>query len=176
MKNDRLYALWRVALPRGLRRGELLSLTWGDIDLDARTLRVRSGKTKSSRRIVSLDAGTVTALRNHRKRQAEERLATFGAYQDADLVFALEDGSPIPPHRINMEFDRLTRKTALPRMRFHDCRHTAASIALESSVDIKVVSDQLGHATTKITLDLYSHVVRRLHEEAAERVAASIDG
>lgn len=175
-RGDRLYALWRIALLRGLRKGELLKLTWADVNPDGRTLRVRSGKTKSSRRTVSLDAGTATALRNHRKHQAEEMLASYGAYQDADLVFCQEDGSPIPPWWINTEFDRLTREVGLPRMRFHDTRHTAASIALESSVDIKVVSDQLGHATTKITLDLYQHVARRLHDEAAERVAASVDG
>jgi integrase len=175
-RGDRLYALWRIALLRGPRKGELLALTWSDIDFDAKTLRIRSGKTKSSRRTVSLDAGTVTALRDHRKSQLEERLLTHGAYQDGGLVFALEDGSPIPPWWINTDFDQLTREADLPRMRFHDCRHSAASIALESSVDIKIVSDQLGHATTKITLDLYQHVARRLHDEAAERVAGSIDG
>jgi integrase len=124
---------------------------------------------------VSLDAGTVAVLRDHRKRQLEERVATFGAYDDHDLVFAREDGSPIPGHQITVGFQQLARRHRLPVMRFHDTRHTAASIALESGIDIKVVSDQLGHSTTRITHDLYQHVVRRLHDEVAERVAASVD-
>jgi integrase len=166
-RDDRLHALWRIALLRGLRRGELLGLRWVDVDLDQGMLFVRSGKTESSKRTVSLDAGTVTVLRDHRKRQLEERLATFGAYQDNDLVFAQEDGRPIPNHRITFGFQKLARQHDLPVMRFHDARHTAASIALESGIDIKVVSDQLGHSTTRITHDLYQHVVRRLHDEAA---------
>jgi integrase len=153
-RDDRLHALWRVALLRGLRRGELLGLCWADVDLDQGMLFVRGGKTESSKRTVSLDAGTVTVLRDHRKRQLEERLATFGAYQDNDLVFAQKDGRPIPNHRITFGFQKLARQHDLPVMRFHDARHTAASIALESGIDIKVVSDQLGHSTTRITHDL----------------------
>jgi integrase len=175
-RDDRLHALWRVALLRGLRRGELLALRWADVDLDAGVLRVRAGKTESSQRVVSLDPGTVAVLREHRRRQLEERVATFGAYDDHDLVFAREDGTPIPPHEVTFGFQRLAHQHGLPKMRFHDTRHTAASIALESGIDIKVVSDQLGHSTTRLTLDLYQHVVRRLHDEAAARVAAVIDG
>ncbi len=174
-RDDRLVALYRVALLRGLRRGELLALRWADVDLDARTLHVRAGKTESAQRAVSLDPGSVAVLREHRRRQLEERVATFGAYDDHDLVFAREDGTPIPPHQVTLGFQRLARQHGLQVMRFHDARHTAASIALESGIDIKVVSDQLGHSTTRITHDLYQHVVRRLHDEAAERVAASVD-
>lgn len=169
--DHRLHALWRIALLRGLRRGELLALRWADVDLDTRMLHVRAGKTKSAQRVVSLDAGTVAALHEHRRRQIEERVATFGAYDDHDLVFAREDGTPIPAHRVTFGFQRLARQHG-----FHDTRHTAASIALESGIDIKVVSDQLGHSTTRIALDLYQHVVRRLHDEAAERVATKVDG
>ncbi|HET6752461.1 MAG TPA: site-specific integrase [Jiangellaceae bacterium] len=175
-RDDRLHALWRVALLRGLRRGELLALRWSDVDLDHGMLFVRSGKTESSKRTVSLDAGTVAVLREHGLRQKKERLATVGAYQENNLVFAQEDGSPIPEHRITFGFQKLARRHGLPRMRFHDARHTAASIALESGIDIKIVSDQLGHSTTRLTHDLYSHVVRRLHDEAAETVAALVDG
>jgi integrase len=174
--DDRLHALWRVALLRGLRRGELLALTWADVDLDAGRLHVRAGKTEAAQRTVSLDPGSVTVLREHRRRQLEERVATFGAYDDHDLVFAQEDGTPIPGHRVTLDFQRLAHRHGLPRMRFHDTRHTAASIALESGIDIKVVSDQLGHSSTRITLDTYQHVLRRLHDDAAARVAAAVDG
>jgi integrase len=91
-------------------------------------------------------------------------------------VFAREDSTEIPPYEVTLGFQRLARRHGLPVMRFHDARHTAASIALESGTDIKVVSDQLGRSTTHITYDLYQHVVRRLHDEAAERVAALVDG
>jgi integrase len=90
-------------------------------------------------------------------------------------VFAREGGTPIPPQQVTFGFQRLARRHGLPVMRLHDARHTAASIALESGIDIKVVSDQLGHSTTRITHDLYQHVVRRLHDEAAERIAAKVD-
>jgi integrase len=103
-RDDRLHALWRVALLRGLRRGELLALRWADVDLDTRTLHVRAGKTKSAQRVVSLDAATVAALREHRRRQLEERFATFGAYDDHDLVFAQEDGTAIPGHQVTFGF------------------------------------------------------------------------
>jgi integrase len=149
--DDRLHALWRVALLRGLRRGELLSLRWSDVDLNTKTLHVRAGKTESAQRVVSLDTETVKVLREHRRRQTEEQLATFGAYDDHDLVFAREDGTPIPPHQVTRGFQRLARHHGLPIRRFHDARHTAASIALESGIDIKVVSDQLGHSTTRVT-------------------------
>ena len=79
------------------------------------------------------------------------------------------------PYHVTRGFQRLARQHGLPVMRFDDARHTAASIALESGIDIKVVSDQLGHSTTRITHDLYQHVVRRLHDEAAERVATVVD-
>jgi integrase len=174
-QEDRLHALWRVALLRGLRRGELLALRWSDVDLDTRTLHLRAGKTEAAQRVVSLDTETVKVLREHQLSQKKERIATFGAYDDHDLVFAREDGTPIPPQQVTFGFQRLARRHGLPVMRFHDARHTAASIALESGIDIKVVSDQLGHSTTRITHDLYQHVVRRLHDEAAERIAAKVD-
>jgi integrase len=174
-RDDRLHALWRVALLRGLRRGELLALTWADVELDAGRLHVRRGKTESAQRTVSLDPGTVAVLREHRRRQLEERVATFGAYVDNHLVFAREDGTPIPGHQVTFGFQRLARRHGLPRMRFHDTRHTAASIALESGIDIKIVSDQLGHSSIRITLDTYQHVLRDLHDKAAAHVAAMVD-
>jgi integrase len=175
-RDDRLHALWRVALLRGLRRGELIALTWADVDLDAGMLRVQAGKTESAQRVVSLDPGTVAVLREHRRRQLEERVATFGAYDDHDLVFAREDGTAIPGHQVTFGFQRLARQHGLPKMRFHDTRHTAASIALESGIDIKLVSDMLGHSSTRITYDVYQHVSRQLHDDAAARVAAVVDG
>jgi integrase len=170
-RDDRLHALWRITALRGLRQGELLALTWADVDLDGARLTVRRSKTRSGVRDVSLDTGTVDVLRRHRKRQREERLATFGAYDEHDLVFCREDGSPFP-HRqqITFTFKRRAREAGLPEIKFHGLRHTAATLNLEAGVDIKVVSHLLGHANTKITMDLYQHVRQQVHVDAAERV------
>ena len=173
---DRLAALWRTALMGGLRLGELLALRWADVDLDAKTLHVRYGKTPSSRRTVSLDAGTVKVLREHQLRQKKERLATFGAYHDDDLVFAREDGTPIQVHRPRIEFKRRARQLGLPVIRFHDARHSNASMLLEAGVDIKVVSERLGHSSTRITHDVYQHVAPRLQADASDRLSALVDG
>jgi integrase len=141
-RNERLAPLFRVVLLRGLRRGEAVGLRWSDVDLDAATLQVaqtivRVGgelvygapKSRASRRIVTLDPGTVEALREHQRRQFKERDAARGAYEDRNLVFAREDGTPTPPEDVSRRFRELTREAGLPAIRFHDLRHTAATLA-----------------------------------------------
>jgi integrase len=181
---DRLVLLYRLVLLRGLRRGEACGLQWADLDLSAGEMRIRrtilqfggkvtggQPKTRAGERTVSLDAATVALLKAHRRRQASERLAAFGAYKDHNLVFAREDGSPVPPDYVSKHFAALTRAAGLPRITLHQGRHTAASLALEAGLDIKIVSEQMGHSTTRITQDLYQHVRRSVAGEAAERVA-----
>jgi integrase len=128
-RDDRMHALWRITALRGLRQGELLALTWADVDLDGARLMVRKSKTRSGVRDVALDTETIAVLRRHRRRQAEEWLAAFGAYDDHDLVFCREDGSPFP-HRqvVTFAFKRRARELGLPIIRFHDLRHTAATL------------------------------------------------
>lgn len=185
---DRLYAAWRMAATTGLRRGELLGLRWRDLDLDAaraqivQTLSYAAGepqlsepKTDHGRRAVALDSATVTALRAHRKAQAAEKLALGPAYQDRELVFCREDGTPLWPRSLSRTFSRLAKKAELPTIRFHDLRHTHATLALQAGVHPKVVSERLGHATVSITLDTYSHAVPAMQEDAAAKVAALID-
>lgn len=133
-------------------------------------------KTARGRRSVALDSGTVAAIRDHRKRQAEERLAFGPAYRDSDLVFAQEDGSPIDPDRFTKMFAAHVRDATLSRIRLHDLRHTHATLALAAGVHPKVVSERLGHATVSLTLDTYSHAIPALQEEAAEKVAGIIFG
>jgi len=183
--NDRLAVLYRLVLLRGLRRGEVVPLRWSAVDMDERVLLVRENapqiggkvmlgqpKSRAGERVVSLDAGTVEALRAHRKRQLAERLAWGEAYEDNDLVFAREDGSMEMPERVSRRFKQLAREAGLPPIKLHGGRHTAASLALEAGVAMKSVSDQLGHATTGITADLYTHVSKVVRDDAAERVAA----
>ncbi|WP_067071594.1 tyrosine-type recombinase/integrase [Carbonactinospora thermoautotrophica] len=127
-------------------------------------------------RFVSLDAETVELLKAHRKRQHAERFAMGEAYQDNDLIFRREDGTPYPPDYVTKHFGELAEAAGLPRIKLHEGRHTAASLALEAGLDVKIVSDQMGHSTTRITQDLYQHVRRALHADATEKVVALLPG
>jgi integrase len=180
---DRLALLYRLVLLRGLRRGEACGLRWCDVDLDGRTLRVSEpllqlggklvrsrAKTRAGERTVSLDAATVTALRAWRTTLKRERLRWGTAYVDGDLVFCREDGSAVPPDYVTRRFREIAKAAGVPVIRLHEGRHTAATLALEAGVDVKIVSDQLGHSTTTITRDLYQHVRRAVHDQAAEAV------
>ena len=189
VEHDRLYALWVLVLATGMRRGELAGLRWSDVDLDAGVLAVRRSrvtvayrvheaepKTRSSRRTISLDARVVAVLRSHRRRQLEERLAWGQAWIDTGYLFTYEDGSPMHPERISVLFGRLVASTELSKVRFHDLRHTSASLMLAAGVHPKIVSERLGHSSVSITLDLYSHVTVGLQAEAAEKLGAMILG
>jgi len=185
LREDRLYAAWRLAATTGMRRGEVLGLRWCDVDLAAGRVAVRQTvteagttlvfgepKTGRGKRNIALDTETVAALRAWRKLQAEERLAWGAAWQDTGMVFTREDGSMIRPNTWSFWFKRHLRMSDLPQIRFHDLRHTHASLALLAGVPAKVVSERLGHATVAFTLDVYSHTIPAMHEEAAELVAA----
>ena len=183
---DRLEALYALALTTGMRMGELLALRWREVDLDGGTLRVnatlhrtRDGfvfaepKTARSRRQVALTNAAVGALRRHRVAQAEERLRLGAVWEDNDLVFANEVGRPIEATNLrNRSFWPLLERAALPRIRFHDLRHTAATLLLGQGVHPKIVSEMLGHSQIAITLDLYSHVTPTMQRQAAETLDA----
>ncbi len=175
-----------VALATGLREGELLALRWSDVDLKAGHLQVvrtihylgKDGltfgepKTRRSRRRVSLSKETARVLTLHRTRQLERRLLLGNAYAEGDLVFASEAGRPIRPYTIAPRFGRVVRAARLEHMRFHDLRHTSASLLLAAGIHPKVVSERLGHSTVNLTLDTYSHVLPGLQEQAAQSMDA----
>ena len=180
---DRLGLLFRTVLLRGLRRGEAVGLTWAAVDLEGGFLRIAASilqlggkvvrglpKTQAGERFVSLDQESVALLRRHRTAQKRERLAWGGAYEDQDLVFCREDGTPYPPDYVSRRFRELAEAAGLPRIKLHEGRHTAATLALEAGLDVKVVADQLGHSTTAITQNTYQHVRRQVHVSAAEAV------
>jgi integrase len=182
--DDRLMPAYRLLAATGMRRGEALGLRWSDVDLTKSRLTVNraltvvdsalvwsSPKTARSRRSLSLDPETVAVLRAHRKRQAEERLAAGPAWSENNLVFCTELGEPQHPDRFTRAFGAATRRAGVPTIRLHDLRHTWATLALEAGIHPKVVSERLGHATTGITLDLYSHVQPELDAQAATTVA-----
>lgn len=173
----------------GMRRGEILGLRWGDIDFEANRLSVRQTvitvdyeirvggpKTERGRRSIALDSKTVAVLKAHAKRQKKDRLALAEHYQDHDLVFPRADGRPLHPDLFSQMFDRAVASSGLPRVRLHDLRHTHATLALAAGVHPKVVSERLGHSSVSFTLDVYSHAIPAMQEDAAEKVAGLVFG
>ena len=136
---------------------------------------VSETKSERSRRMIALDNDTVTALRAHRDAQSAERDAFGSAYQDHELVFCREDGTATWPRSLTRAFAAKVAAAGLPKIRLHDLRHTHATLALQAGVHPKVVQERLGHATISITLDVYSHAIPAMQEEAASRVAALLD-
>jgi len=186
--DDRLATLYRLMLVTGLRRGETVGLRWEDVDLDGRCLfvvqqitEVRGSavvgtpKTKRGTRIVPLDATTVHHLRAHREVQELEKSAWGPAWNDQRLVFTREDGRNLRPEYVTRHFQNLAANAGLPVIRLHDLRHTNASLALAAGVDLKVVSERLGHSTTAITADLYTHVHRGVGRAAADKIASVLE-
>jgi integrase len=184
-RGSRYWAAYLLLATTGLRRGEALGLRWSDLDLDAgrasirqtviairHTVMIGTPKTAKGRRTVTLDSGTVTALREHRRRQAAERLLMGAGWTDNDLVFCHPDGTMLHPERFSRGFLETVARIGLPRIRLHDLRHGWATLALQAGIHPKVVQERLGHANIAITLDTYSHVIAGLHEDAAEQVAA----
>ena len=189
VRDDRLYAAWQLAALTGMRRGEVLGLRWSDLDLDAGWLSVRQTlvvvdnqprisepKTARGRRRIALDPETVAALRTHHAAQAAERLAAGPAWANSGLVFTRRDGAPLHPEYVRRQFDRHISRAGLPRIRFHDLRHTHATLALQAGVHPKVVSERLGHTTVAMTLDVYSHAIPALQQDAAVTVAGLVSG
>jgi integrase len=178
---DRLEALWILATTTGMRQGELLALKWSEVDLERAAVRVTATlaigpegltitepKTARSRRQIALTDQAVAALRRHRTAQAAERLQAGPAWADTQLVFCDDVGRPLSAEWVvRRAFRPLLRRADLPAIRFHDLRHTAATLMLTRGIHPKVVAEMLGHATVAITLDIYSHVTPDLQREAA---------
>ncbi len=176
-RGDRLEALYVLAVTTGLRQGELLALRWCDIDLAARTLTVQRNlvqlngrleitepKTAASRRRVDLPCVAVAALEAHRRRRP-------AAPHPTAFVFADAKGGPIRKQNlVRRSFRPLLGRAGLPRIRFHDLRHTAATLLLAEGVHPKIVAERLGHSSVTITLDIYSHVLKGMQREAADRL------
>src|SRR5215212_9701813 len=189
-RGDRLEALYVLALHTGMRIGELLALKWADTDLDAATVRVRrtltrgedgrgyvvGAATKSGKgRRVQLTSRAVEALKRHLAHQAEKRLKVGSLYRDQDLVFAGEGGNPINPSNLrNRSFKPLLERAGLPRITFHDLRHTCASLLFQRNVHPKHVQELLGHASVAITLDTYSHMLPGMGSEAADAMGEAL--
>jgi len=178
----KLDALLTLATTTGMRQGELFGLRWSDVDLGKAHLTVRRSlvrapgggstfaepKTSGSTRRVQLSTLAVDALRRHWRRQQDDRRRAGAFWQDTDLVFTSRHGNPLNPQNLlQRDFYPLLARLELPKVRFHDLRHTAATMLLSAGVHPKIVSELLGHTDIGITLNLYSHVIPGLHERAA---------
>lgn len=193
VEEERLFPAIYLELNTGLRRGELLALRWRDIDLKVGTLSVRQGlvrvgnrdakegeprtklifqepKTAPSRRTIPIPEDALAELKRWRAKQAQEKLLLGEAYQDNGLVFCTEDGKPIEPRNFTRRFEAMLKRANLPRIRFHDARHTFATILLELGEHPKVVQQILGHSRIAMTLDIYSHVSLDMERRATARL------
>jgi integrase len=188
-RDDRLAVGWALLLTRGLRRGELAGLRWSNVDIDAGVLSIvetrivvdgkpitSTPKTSAGRRTIPLDDALVALLRSLRAVQAQEQLRAGSAFDRRGFLVADELGRPYSPEWISNRFEQLQASTDLPRIRLHDCRHTAASLMLASGVPTKVVSDLLGHSSPTITLTTYAHVMPGMAEQAGAALSASLLG
>lgn len=184
---DRLGPLLQLAVTTGLRQGELFALRWDDIDLDAGHLRVRHNlqrakggwslgepKSTSSRRTVTLPALAIAGLRLQRTRQLEERLFAGPRWANHDFVFTTTTGTPLDGSNVNRRLHEILADAGLPRQRFHDLRHCAASLMLAGHVDLKTISDVLGHSQIGVTANLYAHLAPSLRREAANALDAAL--
>lgn len=185
-EGHRWHAMWALAALTGMRRSELVALCWDMVDLDRGVVRVRrtvvpgSGdggvewdepKTKRSRRDIVLDADCVALLRDHRRAQSEWRLKLGELWTDNTLVFPRDDGTVAHPSQPSAAFATACKKLGLPNIGMHGLRHTHATLLLESGVNVKEVSERLGHSSTAFTMDRYVHVDENSQRRAAEAFA-----
>ncbi|MDG4760292.1 site-specific integrase [Micromonospora sp. WMMD710] len=183
-----LHPMWHYMAYRGPRRGEACGLRDSEVRLHRRETTINNQiathgytpvqkppKSRAGNRDVALDTDTAKVLTAYKARRAEWQLAAGPAWPDTGLFFVRPDGRPWHPNAVTQRFRRLIRKAGLPPIRLHDLRHSAATIALDAGVDIKVLSDQLGHSTTTLTRDTYQSVTKQLRQDAADAVAEKIN-
>lgn len=183
-RGHRLEALLTVAVATGMRRGELLGLRWQDIDFAYSSLYIRrtvnqypsfgyvenEPKTAKSRRKITLPEFVIEALKRHRFNQGEARLKAGSAWYNRDLVFCNTLGDYQSTQYLGILFRSLLKEAGLPRIRFHDLRHSAATILLSMGVHPKVVQELLGHSNISMTMDTYSHVLPSMQQEAMDKL------
>ena len=167
-KESGVYELYYMDLATGLRRGELLGLKWEDVDLQNGIIHVRRQVARVDGEVKELPLKTKNSYRNISISQdAVAMLTEMEAHRSSDYVFPSSTGGPISPDSVNNMLHRVLKRAGLPSIRFHDLRHTFATLALQNGVDIKTVSGMLGHFSAGFTLDTYAHVTTSAQKEAA---------
>lgn len=170
---ERYQIAFLLAIYTGMRRGEILDLKWTAVDLSKKVLSVINGKTKTSHRLIALPDILIEALKKHRAKQNEYKLKMSSGYRDFDLVIATEIGTEVGGRNLNRYFSNAVKKcSGVPVIRFHDLRHTHATLLLSIGENPKIVSERLGHSRVNTTLDIYSHVIPDMQTETAKRLNA----
>jgi integrase len=194
-RGHRLEALFILALASGLRRGELIGLKWQDINFLTGTLQVRriltrvpsklpgkgyveaEPKAEKGRRSILLPPFVIEALKQHRAKQLESKLKAGSAWQDHDYVFCTSIGTHLNPTRdILDQLKASLKKAGLPDIRFHDLRHSSATMLLGMGVHPKIVQEILGHSQISMTMDTYSHVLPTMQREAMSKMNDALQG
>ena len=184
VKGNRMEVVLTLAVLTGMRRGEICALRWTDIDFDKKVLYVNrtvnrfsklglvvnDPKSKSSRRKIELADLVIEVLQEHREHQGQERTWAGDAWADQGLVITSIYGGFVEPAYVWKRFQQLLQKCELPRMRFHDLRHSAATILLAMGVELKVIQELLGHSTIAITADIYAHLLPSMQQDAMKKL------
>ena len=187
-KSHRFHVPFLVECHTGLRRGELLGLRWKDIDFGNKTLSVNQSlirtrqqglimsepKTAKSKRTIPIAEEVIDMLKQHKAKQNQNKLIAGSAYNDTGLVFSSELGNPIDPRNFTEQFERMLEQAGLRRVRFHDMRHSHATMLLMQNVQPKIIQERLGHSTIAMTMDTYSHLLPGMQEEATEKVRQAL--
>lgn len=183
-RGERFEAILVLALTLGMRRGEILGLRWCDINFDERSIRINQAlqrvggklqvtevKTERSRRVVAVPDSVVRALKARRARQAQDRLVAGSDWKDGELVFTNPTGGPLEPITLHRDFKRLLRTAEIStETRFHDLRHTAASLLLAEGVHLRMIMELLGHSSISLTANTYAHVMPAAMRDVADRM------
>jgi integrase len=182
-EGNRLQILFWFAVTTGLRQGELLGLKWSDVDWQTRRIhiqrqvqRIKGGlifcepKSAAGRRVITLGKTTIEKLRDHSRKQKIERINAGVNWQEMDLVFPSSRGTPMEPSNVLKNYKKCLKVAGLPILRFHDLRHTAATLMLQQGINPKIVQERLGHSDISLTLNTYSHVLPSMQEDAAEKL------
>ena len=183
-EGTRFQILFWIAVTTGLRQGEILGLKWSDIDWQTGRMQIqrqvqrRKGeglvfcepKSASGRRVITLGKATLERLRAYKERQYKEMLVAGDKWQDYNLIFPTPIGTPLDCSNVLKAYKKCLKEAGLPNLRFHDLRHTAATLMLQEGINPKIVQERLGHADISLTLNTYSHVLPSMQKEAAEKM------
>ena len=183
-RGERFEAILVLALTLGMRRGEILGLRWSDIDFEKRSIRINQAlqrvggklqvtevKTERSRRVVAVPDSVVRALKARRAQQAQDRLVAGSDWKDSDLVFTNSYGRALEPITLHRDYKRLLQTAELStETRFHDLRHTAASLLLSEGVHLRMIMELLGHSSISLTANTYAHVMPAAMRDVADRM------
>ena len=196
-RGSKFEPIYVTTLTLGLRRGEVLGVRWSDVDLEKRTLHIsqslqrlltgsdvkgkksalQTTKTDGSRRSIALPDSVIRALKARRVKQAEERLAAGAEWKDCGLVFTTATGRAVEPKVLHREYKSLLKKAELPTtLRFHDLRHSAASLLLAEGVHPRAIMELLGHSSITVTMNVYGHVMPAMMRDAADKMDAILEG